>query len=175
MSINVIKGLRNGPYKIKLPSYIIDCGHYDIELKHFLLRKSKKHENNFIYEHTKNEDPLSIRFSIADHSERKERILMEFNSSRFVQYILALNEGSSEEKPQIVLNKIENSPTHKEYSEINIHSKSNLSPHYPNKYSQLEINTEQINQNDISVVETLIKKDENNDDEMIYDIMDREE
>jgi hypothetical protein len=51
LPIKVIKGLKAGPnYKIKLPNYLIDCSHYEIPLAKYLLRRSKKNTQLFIFE-----------------------------------------------------------------------------------------------------------------------------
>lgn len=50
LSVKVLKGLKNGPsYKIKLSQYIIDCSHYEIPLSRYIMRRSRKSKQTFIF------------------------------------------------------------------------------------------------------------------------------
>jgi hypothetical protein len=63
LPIKVLKGLKNGPnYKVKLPQYQIDCAHYEIPLANYILRRSKKNREVFIYESITAQEPAMIRF-----------------------------------------------------------------------------------------------------------------
>jgi hypothetical protein len=50
LPVKVAKGLKSGPsYKIKLSQYIIDCAHYEIPLTRYLLRRSRKSKQAFVF------------------------------------------------------------------------------------------------------------------------------
>jgi hypothetical protein len=76
LAIKVLKGLKIGPnYKIKLPNYLIECSHYEIPLSKYILRRSKKNQQIFIYESLIQQEPLTIRFEINGYSQSKDTAL----------------------------------------------------------------------------------------------------
>lgn len=133
LPIRVLKGLKNGPnYKVKLPQYLIDCSHYEISLANYLLRRSKKNREIFIFESISAQEPAMIRFELASHTSSKEAALVGENLHNWTKYVLSLNRIELNDT-KVKLSKkqkeaSEASPTKQAVTNLEVDSRSNLDP-----------------------------------------------
>jgi hypothetical protein len=72
ITVKILKGIKiKDQTKIVLKDLSIDCKHFSIDLSLYLLRKSKKDSNVYIFETITYQEPSSIRLQLIESSSLK--------------------------------------------------------------------------------------------------------